>query len=249
MVVANLFELHASCIKTTIVLVCVWLWFWFIGTLHRLSSQSAGRWYLYNGIRSSLLSEDFVTAILYTALSHIACNLCLGVCNHAFHFHCISRWLKTSQVCPLDNTEWEFDWQVDQIISLLIDVTCFCLAPNYLFLAVFLCSFMVLFCYLPVWGVLCFVINELKTCRNMRIQMATHQASLELFKSELRIVLIHYCAAKRYNITWLSISISLSRCGEVMACCISSWRDKNLWRSVDGCRNELCIFKFVWVKK
>ena len=37
-----------------------------------------------------------------------SCTIAWGVCNHAFHFHCIARWLTSRNVCPLDNLEWDY---------------------------------------------------------------------------------------------------------------------------------------------
>jgi hypothetical protein len=34
------------------------------------------------------------------------CTIAWGYCNHAFHFHCISKWLRKRPNCPLDNQEW-----------------------------------------------------------------------------------------------------------------------------------------------
>ncbi|XP_037937824.1 RING-box protein 1-like [Teleopsis dalmanni] len=36
------------------------------------------------------------------------CVTATGECNHVYHYHCISRWLKTRNVCPLDSKRWEF---------------------------------------------------------------------------------------------------------------------------------------------
>lgn len=35
------------------------------------------------------------------------CPRAVGNCNHSFHLHCITTWIKTRNSCPLDNTEWK----------------------------------------------------------------------------------------------------------------------------------------------
>jgi len=34
-------------------------------------------------------------------------TICFGACNHAYHFDCIQKWLKTRNNCPLCNSEWD----------------------------------------------------------------------------------------------------------------------------------------------
>ncbi|NIO44364.1 MAG: hypothetical protein GTN36_02310 [Candidatus Aenigmarchaeota archaeon] len=37
------------------------------------------------------------------------CSVSIGKCNHAFHHHCISRWISEgSNICPIDTTPWSY---------------------------------------------------------------------------------------------------------------------------------------------
>ena len=47
----------------------------------------------------------------------IDCVSVMGCCSHVFHFHCIDKWLKTRNVCPLDNTVWNYKKNNDIIIN------------------------------------------------------------------------------------------------------------------------------------
>lgn len=51
-----------------------------------------------------------IPCITCTAEPHNAdsCNVSFGACGHSYHFHCITRWLKTRSTCPLDDQEWTF---------------------------------------------------------------------------------------------------------------------------------------------
>jgi E3 ubiquitin-protein ligase RBX1 len=35
------------------------------------------------------------------------CEITTGVCEHKFHQHCITRWLKLRSNCPMCNKPWE----------------------------------------------------------------------------------------------------------------------------------------------
>lgn len=41
--------------------------------------------------------------------SDINCNIGWGACNHAFHVHCISTWIKSHSTCPLCSEPWQME--------------------------------------------------------------------------------------------------------------------------------------------
>lgn len=41
------------------------------------------------------------------------CKISWGKCEHAFHTHCISEWLKSKSICPLDTKKWEYKTETD----------------------------------------------------------------------------------------------------------------------------------------
>lgn len=43
-----------------------------------------------------------------SSTNKLNCISVMGECSHVYHLHCIERWIKTKNVCPLDNKQWQF---------------------------------------------------------------------------------------------------------------------------------------------
>ncbi|KRY68222.1 RING-box protein 1a [Trichinella pseudospiralis] len=58
--------------------------------------------------RNSLMECCTECQAVQSVNGNVDCVIAWGVCNHAFHLHCIARWLERRCVCPLDNLMWEY---------------------------------------------------------------------------------------------------------------------------------------------
>lgn len=41
-----------------------------------------------------------------TNIIDTTCKVSMGQCGHAFHSHCIEKWIKDVKVCPIDQSPW-----------------------------------------------------------------------------------------------------------------------------------------------
>ena len=57
--------------------------------------------------RNNILNLCIECQADHTSATCEECAPAWGACNHAYHMHCISRWLEKRNVCPLCNSAWE----------------------------------------------------------------------------------------------------------------------------------------------
>lgn len=79
--------------------------------ISKLNIISLWTWDVQNdtcAICRNMINEDCIECQDNGKDNDQECIVTFGVCNHSFHHHCISRWLKNREVCPLDNQAWAF---------------------------------------------------------------------------------------------------------------------------------------------
>ena len=41
-----------------------------------------------------------------TNIIDVICKVSMGQCGHAYHSHCIDKWIKDVKICPIDQSPW-----------------------------------------------------------------------------------------------------------------------------------------------
>ena len=79
-------------------------------TIDSISLISASSLNIHNDccpICRNQLNEKCLECVNETPSNKSECNTSVGVCNHGYHTHCITTWLRNKKTCPLDNQRWE----------------------------------------------------------------------------------------------------------------------------------------------
>ena len=63
------------------------------------------RWDIHNDICAICRNYIFEPSINSSCQD---CSAVVGTCGHAYHYECISSWLRTKKNCPLCNSKWAF---------------------------------------------------------------------------------------------------------------------------------------------
>ena len=63
------------------------------------------RWDIHNDVCAICRNYIFEPSINSSCQE---CSAVVGTCGHAYHYECISGWLRTKRNCPLCNSKWAF---------------------------------------------------------------------------------------------------------------------------------------------
>ena len=63
------------------------------------------RWDIHNDVCAICRNYIFEPSINSSCQE---CSAVVGTCGHAYHYECISSWLRTKKNCPLCNSKWAF---------------------------------------------------------------------------------------------------------------------------------------------
>ena len=74
-------------------------------TINQCHIRGYWKWNVHNS--TCAICRNYIFEPSINATTNESCAV-VGQCGHAYHFECISNWLKTRHNCPLCNAKWAY---------------------------------------------------------------------------------------------------------------------------------------------